>query len=171
MISYLLCLCPAILFPAMPLWRESRDSSTPVLNNVRTLHVPKISSFSLQPGRRLFLKPVRDISEISWTQVFEGWGRHQHPTWRTRVTLFVWVITFDLSGLGDPASSYATADLVLRIIWPHEPHHYIKVGTTSGGVLRSISANLRHCSWVLLMSIANSSQKRNNNRPDWSDTT
>ena len=38
------------------------------------------------------------------------------PTWRTRMSLFVWVITFDLSGLGDPASSYATAGLALRII-------------------------------------------------------
>jgi hypothetical protein len=32
------------------------------------------------------------------------------------VTLFVWVITYDLSGLGDPASSYATAGLALRVI-------------------------------------------------------
>jgi hypothetical protein len=40
----------------------------------------------------------------------------QHPTWRTRVSLFVWVITFDLSGMGDPASSYATAGIALRFI-------------------------------------------------------
>ena len=67
---------------------------------------------------------------------FPGWGRYPHaqnPTWRTRVSLFVWVITFDLSGLGDPASSYATAGLALRIIWPHKPHHYVKVETPSGG--------------------------------------
>jgi len=49
------------------------------------------------------------------------------------VYLFVWVITFDLSGLGDPDSSYATAGLALRIIWTHKPHHYVKVGTPSGG--------------------------------------
>jgi hypothetical protein len=35
--------------------------------------------------------------------------------------------------MGAPASSYATAGLALRIIWPHEPPHYIKVGTPSGG--------------------------------------
>ena len=40
----------------------------------------------------------------------------QPPTWRTRVSLFVWVITFDLSGLGDTASIYATGGLALRII-------------------------------------------------------
>jgi hypothetical protein len=40
----------------------------------------------------------------------------QPPIWRTRVSLFVWVITLVLSGMGDPASSYATADIALRII-------------------------------------------------------
>jgi hypothetical protein len=40
----------------------------------------------------------------------------QPPTWRTRVSLFDWVITFDLSGMGDPASSYTTAGIALRII-------------------------------------------------------
>jgi hypothetical protein len=38
------------------------------------------------------------------------------PTWRTRVPLLVWVISFDLSGKGDPASSYATTIIALRII-------------------------------------------------------
>jgi hypothetical protein len=32
------------------------------------------------------------------------------------ISLFVWVITFDLSGMGGPASSYATAGIALRII-------------------------------------------------------
>ena len=99
---------------------------------------PKINSFSLQPGRRVVAKSVRGISEVSWTQVFSGMGSlppspTPPPTWRTRVSLFFWVITFDLSGLGDPASSYATAGLALRIIWPHKPHHCVKVGTPSGG--------------------------------------
>jgi hypothetical protein len=52
----------------------------------------------------------------------------QPPTWRTRVSLFVWVITFNLSGMGGPASSYATAGIALRIIWLRKPHHYVKVG-------------------------------------------
>jgi hypothetical protein len=69
---------------------------------------------------------------------FTAWGRHPHaqpPTWRTRVSLFVWVIPFDLSSLGDPVRNYASAGLALRIIWPHKPHHYVKVLTPSGGNL------------------------------------
>jgi hypothetical protein len=44
--------------------------------------------------------------------IFTGWDCQPHaqpPTWRTRVSLFVWVIIFDLSCMGAPASSYATA--------------------------------------------------------------
>jgi hypothetical protein len=63
----------------------------------------------------------------------ESYPHAQPPTWRLRVSHFVWVITFDLSGLGDSASSYATAGLAVRIIWPHKPHHYVEVGTPSGG--------------------------------------
>jgi hypothetical protein len=37
-------------------------------------------------------------------------------TWRTRISLFVWVTTFDLSGMEGTTSSYATASVVLRII-------------------------------------------------------
>jgi hypothetical protein len=36
------------------------------------------------------------------------------PTSRTRISLFVWVITFDLSGTGDHTSSYTTASIALR---------------------------------------------------------
>jgi hypothetical protein len=51
----------------------------------------------------------------------------QPPTWRIRVSFFVWVIIFDLSGMGGPASGYATAGIALRIIWLRKPHHYDKV--------------------------------------------
>jgi hypothetical protein len=70
------------------------------------------------------------------TTIFTVWGfqpQAQPPTWRTRVRLLVWVSTFDLSGKGDPASSYATAGIALRIIWPRKPHHYLKVGIPSVG--------------------------------------
>jgi hypothetical protein len=40
----------------------------------------------------------------------------QPPTWRARVSLLVWVIPFDLSGMGAPTSSYATAGIALRVI-------------------------------------------------------
>jgi hypothetical protein len=43
------------------------------------------------------------------------------PTWRTRVPLLVWVITFNLSAKGAPASSCASAGIALRILWPHKP--------------------------------------------------
>jgi hypothetical protein len=36
------------------------------------------------------------------------------------VPLFVWVISFELYGMGAPASSYATVGLALRII--HHVH-------------------------------------------------
>jgi len=39
----------------------------------------------------------------------------------------------DLSGMGGPTSSYATASITLRITWPHKPHHYVKVGIPSVG--------------------------------------
>jgi hypothetical protein len=38
------------------------------------------------------------------------------PTWRTGVSLFVWVISLDLSGIGAPASGYATAGIALRML-------------------------------------------------------
>jgi hypothetical protein len=50
---------------------------------------------------------------------FTGWGYQPHaqiPTWRTSGSLFVWVITFDLSGIGDSNSSYATASTALRTL-------------------------------------------------------
>jgi hypothetical protein len=65
-----------------------------------------------------------------------GWRYQPHaqpPTRRTRVSVFVWVITFDLSGMGGPTGSYATANIVLRIIWPRKSHHYVKTLMPSGG--------------------------------------
>jgi hypothetical protein len=70
------------------------------------------------------------------TIIFMVWGCHPHtqpPTWRTRVPLLAWVITFDLSSKGDPVSSYAAASIALRIIWSRKPHHYVKVGIPSVG--------------------------------------
>jgi hypothetical protein len=68
-------------------------------------------------------------------KLLTGWGRQphaQHPTRRARVTIFDWIITFDLSGMGYPTSSYATAGTALRIISPRKPHHYVKVGIPTG---------------------------------------
>jgi hypothetical protein len=59
------------------------------------------------------------ILEASQQNIFLGGVVSPTPnpaTWRTRVSLFVWVITFDLSGMAGPTSSYATASIALRII-------------------------------------------------------
>jgi hypothetical protein len=49
------------------------------------------------------------------------WGEGCSPTpgpqnWETTVSLFVWVTTFDLSGVGDPTISYDNVRIALRII-------------------------------------------------------
>jgi hypothetical protein len=41
----------------------------------------------------------------------------QPPIWRTRVSLFVWNLTLDLSGMGGPASSYAVQCICLLYFW------------------------------------------------------
>ena len=82
------------------------------------------------------LIPSKASLRFSEHRFFSGVESDPHaqpPTWRTRVSLHVWAIPFDVSGLGDPASSCATASIALRIIWPHKPHHYVKVRTPSGG--------------------------------------
>ena len=70
-----------------------------------------------------------------------GWGCRSHvqpPTWRTRVSLFVSVVTFDLSGMEDLASSYATASMAVRVTWPSKPHHYVTVRIPSGNRICNI---------------------------------
>jgi hypothetical protein len=59
--------------------------------------------------------------------VFTGLGcqpNAQPPTWRTRVSLLVWNLTLDLSDLGDPASSYATAGIAFEITGLYSPSLY-----------------------------------------------
>jgi hypothetical protein len=58
----------------------------------------------------------------------------QLPTWRARVSLSVWNLTVDLSGLGDPVSSYATASISLEIIGARKPHLHDKAETPPGGL-------------------------------------
>ena len=56
---------------------------------------------------------------------FPGWwgaGPSTQPqTWRTSVSVFVWVLSFNLSGKGDPTSSYTSASIALWIIAPRKP--------------------------------------------------
>jgi hypothetical protein len=44
-----------------------------------------------------------------------------------RVSLFIWVLTLDLTGQCGPTSSYAIAGIALRVSWAHKPHHKYKV--------------------------------------------
>jgi hypothetical protein len=86
-------------------------------------------------NRGLFYDCLQSLKVSQQLKLFTGWGRQLHaqpPTWRTRVSLFVWIITFDLSSMGDPTSSYATAGIALRIIWPRKPHQY-NIGIRTGG--------------------------------------
>jgi hypothetical protein len=48
------------------------------------------------------------------------------------VSLFVWLLPFHLSGLVDPASSYATAGIALRVTEARTLPHHVKVETPSG---------------------------------------
>ena len=52
----------------------------------------------------------------------------QPSAWRSGASLVAWVITFDLSGMGDPASSYATAGTVVRIPPLHQISDTIRGG-------------------------------------------
>jgi hypothetical protein len=68
--------------------------------------------------------------------MFPVWGCQPHvlpPTWRTRVFLFVWLLPLDLSGLGGPTSTYATAGIALRVSGVLKSHHHDKVGIASVG--------------------------------------
>jgi hypothetical protein len=49
------------------------------------------------------------------------------------VLLLVWYLPFDLSGLGGPTSSYATAGIALWVIGTHKPHHHDQVEAPSVG--------------------------------------
>jgi hypothetical protein len=40
------------------------------------------------------------------------------------VSLFVWLLPLDLSGMGDTTSSYATAGIALRFSGALKPHHH-----------------------------------------------
>jgi hypothetical protein len=52
---------------------------------------------------------------------------------RTRISLIVWLLPLDLSGMGEPTSSYATAGIALRVSGALKPHHHDKVETLSVG--------------------------------------
>jgi len=61
------------------------------------------------------------------------------------VSLFVWALPFDLSGMGGPTSSYATTGIAIRVTESHKPPHHYKVETPFGGVLQNPSGFICGC--------------------------
>jgi hypothetical protein len=66
------------------------------------------------------------------------------PTWRARVSLFIWLLPLDLSGMGAPTTSYATAGIALRVSGALKPHYHDKMETPLVGMLEGCSFNLRN---------------------------
>ena len=91
-----------------------------------SFHVPNPNSLA-----RVFITfwvPFRGFSCSFITNMFYRVGLlAEHPPWSTRVLLCVWLISLELSSMGGPTSSIATASIALRIIGPHSPHHSVKV--------------------------------------------
>jgi hypothetical protein len=78
--------------------------------------------------------------------IFTVWGCQPHarpPNWRTRVSLFVWLLPLDLSGLGGPTSSYATTGRALRVSGALKPHHGDMVGIAHSSRLQQICHNVQ----------------------------
>ena len=150
--TYPLCLCPTMLFPVMPVWGvyillTKRAEIAALRSCIMFEHsmCQKSIPFPCSQVVIYLLNPSEASLRFPERKFFSGlrYPNAQPPTCRTRLSLFVWVITFDLFGLGDPASSYATAGLALRIIWPQRPHHYVKIGTLSRGVKYLLDSKVR----------------------------
>jgi hypothetical protein len=57
------------------------------------------------------------------------------PNLRTKVSLFLWLLSHELSGLGGPTNSYATGGIALRVSGALKPHRHDKVGIASVGII------------------------------------
>jgi hypothetical protein len=68
----------------------------------------------------------------------------QTPTWRTRVSLFVWVFTLDLSGMGGPTSSIRYC-----------PHSYWDHVTTQAPPLRQSRDTFGGSIWIYFINFSN----------------
>ena len=84
----------------------------------------KVSPFVSIPSSSL---PSQVSLRFSQSHIFYGVRLSISCTWRTRLSVCIWVIAFELSVMEDPASSYAT-DIALMILWSCKPHPYIRVG-------------------------------------------
>jgi hypothetical protein len=88
-----------------------------------------------QPLPKLPFFPVSNFRNFSTEHIFHGVGVFPHVqprTWRARVSLFVWVITFDVSGVEGLISRYASASVALGIIRPLQPCCFVTARIYSG---------------------------------------
>jgi hypothetical protein len=77
-----------------------------------------IPSFQIPTYPRLVVRFLNNI-------LFTGWGCQPHaqpPTCKARVSLLVWTLPFDLSGVGDPTSSQTTVGIALQVTESRKPH-------------------------------------------------
>jgi hypothetical protein len=75
----------------------------------------------------IFLHPSEADYLVSKQFIFNG---VRLLAWRTRVSLFICLLPLDLSGMGAPTSSYATAGIALRVSRALKSHHHDKVDTS-----------------------------------------
>ena len=58
------------------------------------------------------------------------------PNLEDQECLFIWLLPFDLSGMGGPVGSFETpASIALGVIEARKPPHRVKVATTGAGSL------------------------------------
>jgi hypothetical protein len=94
-----------------------------------------VTSLRCQPQSvRLFLRVVSITNKFKKCELLAHssrvlcWNNHLSSE-HLCVFHFVWHLPFDLFGLGDSTSSYATAVTALRVIGARKPHHHDKVNT------------------------------------------
>ena len=90
--------------PFIPICSFTLPSSFPQqLLSISLNHIYNVWTFNSQVIVYLLVLSEASLRVFYWGGVITCMPNP--PTWRTRVSLFVWAITFDLSNLGDPASA------------------------------------------------------------------
>jgi hypothetical protein len=106
------------------------------LDNVLTFQIPILVTFfgpkvDNIPSVRFLLREVSITNKFKKCELAHSsrvlWWNSHLSLEHLRVFHLVWNLLFDLFGLGGPTSSYATADIALRVIGAHKPHHHYKV--------------------------------------------
>jgi hypothetical protein len=108
------------LFLGLPLILLPVGFHSNTLSVCCSIHVSSLQNCAHIPGSKTHYRIASQSWSLPWGQssfnhsvlrnvcFFPGQGLRpcaQPPTWRTRLSLFVWVITLDLSGMGGPTSS------------------------------------------------------------------